>query len=256
MDQEHQDTRVIVECSQKGGVGKTTMTGNLAATTAEVYPPVLQEGANSDAPTKYQAQVLAVSTDPQQSLLDWLTKVEKTLTGLGKPMPIDYAQEHHNPRVLAKLKSARQYRRIFVDSPGWLEGADADPKNPPQEKQILRATLESADLVVVPIEPELMSWRPTERTIETVIKPMGLPFIVVINNWDPRDGTGDLDDTRRWVEKRGYPLATAVIRRYKLHTTAPASGRLCTHYPGNRTATEARSDYLRLGMELALNGGN
>jgi chromosome partitioning protein len=92
-------------------------------------------------------------------------------------------------------------------------------------------------------------------TVEHVLKPMGVPFVVVINNWDPRDGTGDMEDTKDWVRKHSYPLAETVIRRYKLHTTGPASGRLCTHYQRNRVATEARSDFLKLSLELALNGG-
>src|SRR5439155_25948504 len=102
-----------------------------------------------------------------------------------------------------KLKRARQYRRIFVDSPGWLPD-DIDPEMKKGE-QILRATLESADMAVVPLEPEDLAFKPTKRTIDTIIRPLGIPFRVFINNWDPRDGTGDLDDTRRRAERQGWP---------------------------------------------------
>jgi chromosome partitioning protein len=185
-----------------------------------------------------------------------MDKVAEVKRAEGKPMPVDYAQEHQNPRALKKLKTARQYRRIFVDSPGWLEGAERDPAEPADEKEILAATLESADLVIVPLIPEAMAFRPTKRTIDEVIKPMGLPFVIVINNWDPRDGAGDLTDTREWAERHGWPVASTVIRRYKLHTTAPEIGRLCTDYPRNRIAIEAHTDYLKLSYELAVRGRN
>ena len=158
-------------------------------------------------------------------------------------MPVDYAQEHHNLRAPKKLKTGQQYRRIFVDSLGWLEGVDRDLDEPPHAKEILAATLESADLVVVPLIPESMAFRPTKRTIEEVIQPMGLPFIVVINNWDPGDGTGDLTDTRAWAERQGWPVASTVIRRYKHHTTPQLrrSGECARTIPATATATATAS---------------
>lgn len=254
---QNDEAEVTVMASQKGGVGKTTCTGHIAGTTAQLLPPVaLDDGT-------LRSQVLAVSTDPQGSLPYWLDRVEKRLHSEGDEMPIDYAQEHENPRVLAKLKSSRQYKKIFVDSPGWLEGADdelakrrAGQDSNPEGKQILLSTLESADRVLIPMKPEDLARQPTQRTIEEVVEPLGLPYVIVINDWDPRDGRGDLDDIRRWIEKKGWPLATTVVRRYKLHTSASAAGRLCTHYPNNRTALEAQKDYLSLTSELALGAGD
>jgi chromosome partitioning protein len=269
------DAKVTVVCSQKGGVGKTTVTVNLAAITAEVHEPQINPEVEQRLQAKfksgqelteddwgqYQSQVFAVSTDPQPSLPEWMAKVEAELNKAGKPLPIDYAQQHKNPQVLARLKTLTQYRNIFVDSPGWLEDDDDEAPSPLSKaeeaagKKILTATLEHADLAIVVMEPEELAFRPTRRIIDQVMKPLGINYIVVINNWDPRDGTGDLEDTRARIKKLKWPLATTVIRRYKLHTAAPAAGKLCTHYAKNRTATEAKNDFFKLGMELALNGG-
>lgn len=249
-------TELVAVVSRKGGVGKTVLTGQLAGTRAMAF--------TSNKPD-VSPQVLAVSTDPQLSLTDWLAKVEKIKTQAGDHMPIDYAQEHSNPRVLAKLKTARQYSTIFVDTPGWYEPGDeagvvdgarhrrvAEPGDDgPAEKQILLATLEETDLVVVPLPPEDMAFKPTKQTIDEILVPLGKKFVVVINNWDPRDGAGDLEDTRRRVQKQGWQLANTVIRRYKLHTSASAYGRLCTDYPRSRVAEEARRDFLELNLELA-----
>lgn len=247
----YRSTELVAIVSRKGGVGKTVLTGQLAGTRAMAF------SSNQD---RGEAQILAVSTDPQQSLTDWLAKVEKVRAQDGQPMLIDYTQEHHNPRVLARLKTARQYRTIFIDTPGWYQSGDSNAdgldqrgadNGEPQEKQILLASLEETDLVCVPLPPEDMAFKPTKQTIEEILVPLGKKFVVVINNWDPRDGTGDLNDTRRRVERQGWPLANTVIRRYKLHTSASATGRLCTDYPRSRTAEEARRDFLELNLELA-----
>lgn len=55
---------------------------------------------------------------------------------------------------------------------------------PPRPR--LRAVLDVADDIIVPMETEPLSFDPTARTINKVIKPRGLPYKVVINNWDPR----------------------------------------------------------------------
>lgn len=212
---------VTVAANQKGGVGKTTISVNLGAVTHDVL-----------AGTADESPVLVASTDPQSSAVWWSARVQK--------LPFDFVQID-DPRDLVRLKNQRKYQRVFVDSPGSLE-----------DENILLATLAHADDVLIPMPPEGLAYDPTARTIERVIKPRGLRYWVVINNWDPRDGRSDLEQTQTYVDKRGWPRTNVVVRRYKIHTRAAVDGMVVTEYPKNRVAMEAREDFFRLALELGL----
>ncbi|WP_226366954.1 ParA family protein [Pseudonocardia sp. ICBG162] len=218
--------RVHVVANQKGGVGKTTVTVNLAAVVADTL------GGTAES-----SPVLGVSTDPQASMLEWAQRV-------GDHLPFDFEQCHDNPQLLGKLREIKQYSHIFVDTPGSLE-----------DESILQTVLTQADDVIVPLEPEPMSFSPATRSIQRVIEPAGVPWRVLLNNWDPRDGTGDLDQTREYVAAKKWPVFNTVIRHYKLHTRASAEGVTVVQYAKNRVALEARQDFFKLALEVLGTGG-
>lgn len=217
--------KVHAICCQKGGVGKTTITLNLAA----VVNDVLSAGNGKS------CSVLVVGTDPQRSTHWWAHRV-------GDNIPFDYT-EATDEDSLAKLGTIESHEHVFVDTPGSLA-----------DTRILKKVLLHCDDAVVPITPEPLSFVPADTTIRQLLEPMKVTYRVVINLWDPRDGRADLDDAKEFVQKKGWPCANTVVRRYKVHTRAAVDGTVCTQYAKNRVSLEAREDILRLALELGYGG--
>ncbi|MFF5939004.1 ParA family protein [Streptomyces sp. NPDC012508] len=227
--------RVHVVMNRKGGVGKSLISLNMGAVCADV------RGTRPDG----SPFVAVASADPQGTSLWRAARLAE--------LPFDILDISGDIENIAHLK-ALPYAHIFVDTPGWAEinpETGIDPLGTDTYGRILRALLSQADDVIVPMITEMDCYEPTWQTIEWVLKPLNVPFQVVINNWPPAEGQAYVDGTRGWCEDHGYPVAQTVIRRYRVHTNAT---KVVTQYNANRVELQAREDFYRFALEHGLRG--
>ncbi len=232
--------KYIIFIQQKGGAGKSTMTVNTAAVAGR--SSLLQNDIED-------AAVIAAGIDPQGSLETWADRVPEEV------LPFDYVVTKGRVGELSKFKDDPNRKRIFVDTPGFMEiDPDAawgeDPLGQSRVAEALFEVLELAHLAVVPITPEWLSWKPAEFTIERILKPRKIPFIVVINLHEPRDGDTALKKVKRWIDERDYPRMPDPIRKYTIHAHAAENGLTVVEYKTSGTALRAREDFMNLALTI------
>lgn len=231
---------ITVVLNQKGGIGKSMIAVQLAAVYAEI---LATNGA--------EPKVVVVSIDPQGTSIEWAEKIKAA----DRDVPFRVLDASSKIAELRKMRRAKA-DIILIDTPGFLpltdDGQSIDPLGDGPVGDALRAVLDIADDVIVPLELDSSGFTPTRTTIEKVLKPRGLPYGVVISNWEPRDGKLDLERTQNMVLKQGWNLYNATIRHFRLHARALGEGRVVTQYLSNHTATKAKQDFLALALEHQL----
>ncbi len=136
--------RIIAVTSQKGGSGKTTITGHLA----------VQAAKTSGEP------VALIDTDPQGSLSDWWNEREDEHPVFAQATLATLDADLHALREAG-------IRQVFIDTPPAITGA-------------IQAVVQKSDLVIIPTRPSPHDLRAAGRTVDLVER-AGKPLVFVVN---------------------------------------------------------------------------
>lgn len=218
-------TKIVALVGQKGGIGKTTTTMNMAAMLTR------------------HGRVLVVDTDPQGSSTWWGERVGED------KLPFDFAADQ-DPALLAQLrKLGHDY--VIVDTPGNL-----------QDQEVLQAVLDQADFAIVPMNPEPLTVQPLIRTIRNEIEPREVPYRVLLSKIEGRmtverkSADGPVSELAEWQtlldESYRLPRFKTAIRMNKAQKMAPLHGKVVTDLTDNKDNRNYISDYAALATELRI----
>ena len=257
--EQHGPARIISLCNQKGGVGKTTTTINLAASLAEYGRRVLAvdfdpQGALSaglgiqthDVTTIYDL-LIDTKRDPHEAIVH--TAVENLdvipanidLSAAEVQLVNEVARETILARVLRKV--APEYDVILVDCQ-------------PSLGLLTVNALTASHGVIIPLECEFFALRGVALLIETIDKVRDRlnPTIhldgLLATMYDPRT-LHSREVLERVVEAFGDDVLETVIGRTVKFPDASVSGMPITEFAPEHAAAQA---YLRLARELVARG--
>ena len=255
----HGPARIIAMCNQKGGVGKTTSTINLAAALARYGRRVLAvdfdpQGALSaglgvpahDVPTIYDLMLGHVK-DPREAIQHTSTEgldiipANIDLSAAEVHLVNEVARETILARVLRKV--AAEYDVILIDCQ-------------PSLGLLTVNALTASHGVLIPLECEFFALRGVALLIETIDKVRDRlnPSIeldgVLATMYDPRT-LHSREVLERVVEAFGDDVLETVIGRTVKFPDASVSGVPITTFAPEHAAAQA---YLRLARELVARG--
>lgn len=175
--------------NQKGGVGKTTLSTNLAASLARTG-----------------ARVLLIDTDPQGSALDWAAarKTDPLFPVLGLPR----ASIH---REISQI--GQDYDHIIIDGP-------------PRVTDIARSAIMASNVVVIPVQPSPYDIWAAEEVVKLIdearVYSESLKSVFVINRKITNTAIGR--DAAEALAAYPVPTLSAAVGQRVIFAEAAAQG--------------------------------
>jgi chromosome partitioning protein len=190
--------RIVTFASSKGGVGKSTLTGHLAA----------------EAERHGAGPVAIVDCDPQGSLAEWWNSREAETPLFARA---DVRRLRQDLDVLARQGIAL----VLIDTP-------------PALLDVITAAIAVADLVVIPCRPSPHDLR-TVGVVVTMCQKVHLPHVLVLNAVIARSRLiGDAVDVLHTMA----PTLKTIIHQRQLFASSMIDGRTAGELEPRSTAAE------------------
>lgn len=177
---------IITTASDKGGVGKSTLSFHLAAAIAEIE----------------DAKVLLIDGDANRSVLNWAERADP------EKLPFTVVGEKHASKWFQK---GNQADHIIVDT--QARPSDED----------LKDLLEDTDLLLVPTTAQALSLDTLPQFLKRLSNLGGeVPYTFCLTIVDSR--TKDEQDAREFLQAHEQPLLSRFMRAFSAYAKASAQG--------------------------------